>query len=903
MNNISIEWEVKHIKTLTPKWFAVFYLEIKNTDTSAFPNDIYPLRGEKYITVVWFVWKDFEIVEWYHLRIEWYFDRVDEQYANDYEWRIQLKIKGDIDLVGWLKTLSGLRSYLIRYIPWLGNAQTDMLIKTVWLENVITFLDNETAEKDLLKIKWIWEIKAKTIKAVWDEWKDQRNALIELTEFWLSINRCSVVFNTWWNSYKEILKENPYRLTEIRWIWFEIADKVAMNALNIWKKDSRRYAGIIEYICKKHWTDTGDTLIDISKIKENIKKFIATDDDFNNSDIDNIAKEWIDYATENNILYKINSHIYSLWYYAYIETRIARKIQEAISESEKFSPSDKINKYIDDIYNVDMITDRQKEAIANSLSNKISIILGWAWTWKTFTVGKIIDGINFANKTYHIIAPTNKAAARVREVKENAQVSTIHSLLQLIPWEDPIYDEANPLPFDYIIVDETSMADNNTAHKMLEAIDFSKTSIIFVWDHRQLPPVWAWCFYYDLINCGALDDYIVMLNEVKRSNNKEYEEKKSQGIDIKEIKPWIHNIVANSLRILNKEMPLNTWYDCFNFFSNYSNTQQNINDIKDKIINTYRKLLANNIDINKDFQLYIPTYKGDLWIPKFNSIISDLVNDNEEVVLEKWQSFKINDKVFYWDTDKELELTKGDVWIIKEINKEENVVKVEFYWQWLKELRWAKLTPLELGYALTVHKAQWTEIKYAWILMTNSMWMWLLNNQLFYTAYTRWKEKVFLFWEERAYQRSLINNINERNTLLFHLLAWTNLNEITLNVNRTDFSVDAKEIKQIKNELDIIHNVEQDYSKLIKVSYHEKCRYKYYRYVYVPSNVLKEFNIMDWQSLSLQDVENLESNCAVFVKIKKYTMPTQERKRSGQLNQENTLFVEINSYNKDIQIY
>ena len=907
-NSDIIFWKITEILNITPKWFAIFLLDLDESLISNYPNSIFPIRWDKYIKVLGFIWKDFELLEWFDIKIQWKFEPRNESYVY-WDWttspKLEFKIEWgtEIELIWWITSLSWLKAYLVRYIPWIGEAQANEIFKTYEPKDLITMLDwkQEEVIKKLLDIKWIWETKALMIKEAWDQWKVERNVLIDLWELWLSINKCWAVYKTWGHRYKEILDKDPYQLTEIPWIWFSLADEVAMKYLNIEKKDARRYAWIVEYIIRKYATDNWDTIISIESIKEGIKDFISKDDVFENKDIDIIAEKGIEKSLEKNNLYKINDKVYSLWYYAYIETRIARKIEEW--KNSKKEKNIKLDKYLNDLKKSNM-TEEQLNAVYNAYNYNISIILWWAWTWKTFTVWKLIEWLRIANEDYYIVTPTNKAKSRVLEVNPKANAATIHSLLEIKPWEQPVYNEENPLPYKYLIIDETSMLDNQIAKYLLDAINFKNTTIVFVWDPRQLPPVWAGSFFADIIRSEVIEDYTTRLTEVKRANNEKYEQIKKKWFNFIELTPWIHNIVANAKLILDGKMPIDTKLDSINLLPESTNSDIINNSVYENIKDIISVLEKNNIDINKDFQIYAPTYKWNVWIPKINKFISDMINPNPIIKTNRGPEFKLNEKVMYSETDKQLGLTKWDIWVITDIDPENNKITINFYLQGIIIIEWKNLDNLEYGYCISVHKAQWTEIKYWAIILTWSAWL-LLSNQLLYTAYTRCKEKVWLLWDQRAYKQALKTHIHIRNTLLYHFLAKTPLQEIYPWVSRKQWWISINEIKQITSELNKKYNIEQDKTKIIKINYENtKNSYSYYRYIYSTKENLSSNELIDGIKLTDEEVQNLiENKNIIFLRIKKYNSEKEKRWMSNKvIKDDNTLFIEINSYNKDVSI-
>jgi exodeoxyribonuclease V alpha subunit len=63
-------------------------------------------------------------------------------------------------------------------------------------------------------------------------------------------------------------------------------------------------------------------------------------------------------------------------------------------------------------------------------------------------------------------------------------------LLNFRPFKNEFYyGENNHLPFDLILVDESSMIDVFLLKQLFSAISFEKTKLILLGDHNQLPSV------------------------------------------------------------------------------------------------------------------------------------------------------------------------------------------------------------------------------------------------------------------------------------------------------------------------------------------------------------------------------------------------------------------------------
>jgi exodeoxyribonuclease V alpha subunit len=173
----------------------------------------------------------------------------------------------------------------------------------------------------------------------------------------------------------------------------------------------------------------------------------------------------------------------------------------------------------------------QVRAIATALRNRVSIITGGAGVGKTFCVEAIVRACeSTASGTVALCAPTGKAARRMSEMT-GREASTIHRLLEAKPgggsgdevggaWRFG-RNSGNPIEADLVVVDEVSMVDVRLMASLLSAIDLSRTSLLLVGDHHQLPSVGAGAVLRDAIAGGVvsvseLDEVVRQAGELKR---------------------------------------------------------------------------------------------------------------------------------------------------------------------------------------------------------------------------------------------------------------------------------------------------------------------------------------------------------------------------------------------------
>lgn len=188
--------------------------------------------------------------------------------------------------------------------------------------------------------------------------------------------------------------------------------------------------------------------------------------------------------------------------------------------------------------------DRQAEAAAKAAEGRLTVVAGGPGTGKTTTVARIaallIADAERGGRTPLIgfAAPTGKAAQRLQEsirdearrlgVDESvrnrlleAEAVTLHRLLGWKPGTSSRFrhDRDDRLPYEVVIVDETSMVPLWIMSRLLEAVR-REARLVLIGDPGQLASVEAGAVLGDIVAGGEaggpLKDRIVALNRVHR---------------------------------------------------------------------------------------------------------------------------------------------------------------------------------------------------------------------------------------------------------------------------------------------------------------------------------------------------------------------------------------------------
>lgn len=604
--------------------------------------------------------------------------------------------------------------------------KTAELIYEKFEDKSIDVVFNETEK--LLSIQGIGKKKLEKIKESTIEARDSREALLYLQGLNISFNLANKIYKTYTDNTISIVKTNPYKLSEdISGIGFVMADNIAMNMQM--KNDSKfRISAAISYILKNDAEMSGSCALKKEDLLNKTFDLIKVDKNRINEQInEDLLKSKIQIIKIGEDEFVYDKDIYKA------EKSCAINLSRL--QNEKYIFDVKINE------DFDAFSKEQEISIKEAFNNMLLVITGGPGTGKTTIIKAICNILNEHNLKFNLAAPTGRAAKRMQESTENVAF-TIHRLIGIKP-ESPIpeFNEENTLDCDYVIVDEASMIDIKLMDKLLKALS-SKTALILVGDHNQLPSVGAGNVLKDILDT---DIKAVKLKKIFRQAKES-------------------NIVVNAHKINDGLYPILNQKNKDFFFIN-SNSKKFQNDLLDLVKNrlpNYYKL-----DPINDIQILAPSKKS-LWgIVNINDLCQKELNKNPNSIKINNRIFKLGDKVMQVRNNYELEslnpdnfddgVYNGDIGRIIDIDKNMESLKVEFYDGNIVSYKKEDVKDLDLSYAITIHKSQGSEFDCVLIPMMPASFM-LLNRNLLYTAITRAKKLVILLGEKKILKQMVRNN-------------------------------------------------------------------------------------------------------------------------------------------------
>ena len=612
----------------------------------------------------------------------------------------------------------------------------------------------------LTEVEGIGMKKVKQIQESYEENRELRNIIIQLSPYGITPNYCLRIYKKYKEKSIEIINKNPYRLAEeVRGIGFKIADEIA-SKIGIDKYSPDRIMQGILFTLNQSLAN-GHTYLPKRVLIEQSVKILGVESSFVEKGIMDLA-----YAQKVHLENKNGEILVYLMMYYICENGVCKEIIK-LSQHEIKDLHINIDKEIKIVEKEDNINlaKNQIEAVKEAINNGVTIITGGPGTGKTTTINTIIKIFENNDQKVVLCAPTGRAAKRMSETS-NKEAKTIHRLLEMgfaTDSDELIFfkDEEDPIDADVIILDEASMVDIILMYNLLKAVKLG-TRLLLVGDSDQLPSVGAGNVLKDIIDSGVIKT--VRLNEIFRQARESM-------------------IVVNAHKINNGEpLFLNVKNKDF-FFLRKNTNEEIINEIIGLVSERLPKFYK--FDKLKDIQVLASMRKGDLGVNNLNIELQKYLNPPEKYKQEEQfakRTFRVGDKVMQirnnytkkWETEDKSDsgegIYNGDIGYIFHIDKDKKTVYVLFDKVKLASYKYDELDELDHSFCTTIHKSQGSEFP---VVVIPIVWAppMLLSRNLLYTAVTRAKKLVVLVGDVRYLEQMIKNNrINDRYSNLSYKL-------------------------------------------------------------------------------------------------------------------------------------
>lgn len=435
--------------------------------------------------------------------------------------------------------------------------------------------------------------------------------------------------------------------------------------------------------------------------------------------------------------------IYDAFYYD-CEKFIAEELHRKLVSNFKKISLEKIQAELDlfDSNSAFKLADSQRLAVETVVNNPVAIITGSAGTGKTTVLNATIQTLEHLGRSKIVLAaPTGRAARRMSEATSR-EASTLHSLLHLgIEDEDTeavdVYMDDEKIDADAVFIDETSMCDISIIYRLLQKLKPS-CRLYFIGDPNQLESVGSGNVLSDMI-----ESYCVPVVKLKFI----YRQAKDS------------NIIMNADRILHGRQNLSTGED---FFIVQETETEKIAKLVAGIYQMEVRKVGNLLEVQCICPMRI---KGELATNQLNKIVQEKLNPGSSAGCFRANGFvlKRGDKVICSKNTKTVR--NGDIGIVTESRNNTLVCDFE-----TGEEHFTVDDAIDLGiglaYCITVHKSQGSEFQTV-IMPVSQENQSMLRRNLFYTAVTRARKKMYLVGDPEQISKTIANNrTSKRNGLL-----------------------------------------------------------------------------------------------------------------------------------------
>lgn len=460
----------------------------------------------------------------------------------------------------------------------------------------------------------------------------------------------------------------------------------------------------------------------------------------------------------------------------------------------------------------------QQAAILGVQKKRIVVVTGGPGTGKSFLLQAMYRAVCAGNRV-RVVAPTGKAAVRLKSSKPTIPASTIHlALLREAKCDHDPNDEEErnecraagrghkQLDCDVLMIDESSMVSSDIMAWLLGSLR-PDCSVILFGDIDQLPPVGPGSPFRDIIESGKVP--VHRLDVVHRTDRE-----------------WLK---ANARAINSGQMP--RWGgDVDDFFLMERANDGEAAEAADLIVDLVARRLpakycaAPDSDPLDDIQVLAPMReRGRCGVIPLNDAIRDAINPATSALGPL--GFRSGDKVIQTKNDYDLGVMNGEIGRVVALGKKGDPIsdahtrefKVDRAKNGTATADWIacdfdhgdpvvygseSARQLALAYAITTHKSQGSSWPIVVVpVVKNHGWM--TTRKLLYTAITRAEKMAILVGEVDAV-RAAIRNVRDdaRDTLVKRWLQNGMVGFLPTNAARKTIEEPSETATAIPSEVD-----------------------------------------------------------------------------------------------------
>ncbi len=637
-------------------------------------------------------------------------------------------------------------------VSWLGSGMikgvgpsTAQAIVERFGQDTLAVLDE--APERLCEVAGIGKKRLSMIMSSYISTRCMRDVLLSLEPYGVTVGQAQKLYHIYGETCLARIEENPYQIiADVDGIGFITADRIAQNVSGFSAtSESRLRAGVL-YALEQARSEQGHTFLPRERLVAYACSLLNAPENPVSDALDSLIGA-------GSLIYQMVGDIDGVFqpklhraesYIAEKLIRLSEKpVENPLLDLARLSGTQEMT-----------LSGQQEEAVELALTEGALVITGGPGTGKTTIIRYIVHVLLELDMDFALTAPTGRAAKRMTEAT-GCDAKTIHRLLEYIPGEGFQRNRDNPIFYDMVIVDETSMVDVPLMQALLSAIPLG-TRLVMVGDADQLPPVGAGDVLADIIKSGCIR--VERLTEIFRQAERSM-------------------IVTNAHRINEGGMPrLDVPESDFRFEELYS---------QDRILSRVLELCTGRAGILEtsepliDVQVLAPLKKGVLGVHNLNEKLQAALNPHEAGKREHVSGetvFREGDRVMQIKNDYKVEWIKhnpygaseegvgafnGDLGTVFRIDAQSRCVSILFDDNRLAKLDFSQLEEINLAYCISIHKSQGSEFPIVVLPLFGGASP-ILTRNLLYTAVTRARRQVVCVGRADCIAAMIHNNSTNR---------------------------------------------------------------------------------------------------------------------------------------------
>ena len=357
------------------------------------------------------------------------------------------------------------------------------------------------------------------------------------------------------------------------------------------------------------------------------------------------------------------------------------------------------------------LTDDQRAAVVLTATAGVAVLTGGPGTGKSTTVRELVARARAGGANVALAAPTGRAAKRLEELTDDV-ATTVHRLLEARPDDDGgfrfRFGRDEQLPYDLVVIDETSMCDTWLAARLVEAVP-DGSHLVLVGDADQLPSVGSGDVLRDLMRSGVVP--VAKLERIHRQ---------AAGSRIVSLARGLLAGDPGELRGVDGDV----------FVAEESDRGAIVARVVQAVAVRAPEYFGVTAD---DVQVLAPVYRGPNGVDALNTALKEALNP--PAGRSAVAGLHVGDRVMQTRNDAELDVANGDVGTVVDLSVREGTVRVAFP---RGEVTYPadRVRDLVAAWAVTVHKSQGGEWPVV-VLVLDPAHRSMLWRNLAYTAVTR----------------------------------------------------------------------------------------------------------------------------------------------------------------------